>query len=345
MWRNRTEGSPLPAFCLSDNTNSGPATSALVGSVATRCAVHLLQIIVKTLCFYIKQDAPSEHDRCPPLLSGLQKLRDIARSMRKGFLHTEWKRRKLGGRWRATLPLDSSCDWDSTAKLIARALSLRQNLATFATFVTLPCALPSATEWLYLENALQCLQHVQRPCLVLQADCAKAAQVLPLAQFMREKLLNCAESHDNEGLEYNVATLCEREWTRILMDHLGTLSRPTGATDPIWDLFRRASIHTLYDLWELCAVCAVGIPNLPPTDDAEVQGPGSVARELRAKFERFLILAAGHNPSDRTLVPPPEHGLAPSVPATRSTVPSTGRRNAREKHKGLADYFAQVCAN
>ena len=129
---------------------------------------------------------------------------------------------------------------------------------------------------------------------------------------------------------------------RIMSDHAGTLKAHAGQDrHPIWEMLRKAGVITLYDLWELCAVCAVGIPSHPRRELEEGAAEGeeperpldSNAREVRARFERFCILAAGYSPSRKDTV---KNKVEPNSKAKAAPAAS------RERVPGMNDYCARL---
>ena len=215
VWKERAGASvPFPPFGLSNNTAAAVAATHDLLAVPLRCVVHLLQRMIGANCFYRNtDDEPGALDPMPVVIAALVKLRDLARAMNKGHTRTEWQRRGLGGKWYKTLHLDSGSDWGSTGRLVRHALDLKDSLAIFSTHLDLP-PLPSPTEWKYLANLMQCLDMVHRPCLLLQADNARAAQIFPLSDNLMTELQDYGTSEDHDGLDINVAEVFANEWSR-----------------------------------------------------------------------------------------------------------------------------------
>ena len=324
---------PLPPLAMSDNANAAVSTSRGLEALPLRCGPHLLQIIVRRLFFFIKDDSPSANDICPPLLQACYCLREVARRLCQADVAAFWQRSRLGGSKHALVHLDSSTDWGSTLAMIRAGLRWRDDLATlqsrFRGKPALP-ALPSADQWAYLAIAEESLQMVEHAMSVLQSDHSRAAQILPVFQLLADELADAATADEHDTCPFNLPALLAEELARVQREHL---KRPWQLTDtnPFAQLAKRVRLQSYYDLLEIAALLATGGVGLP--DEAEPTD--TEADTICARLERFLLHASGDAPSAR--VPAPRQapvGSADSTPTKRKG--STGAADFRTKLQGAA---------
>ena len=126
----------LPPLVLSDNTGSAVKVAKDAGRQSARCAVHILYIIVRRLCYSTTSERlmpprpPCERDLCPELLAALEILRTWAVYLTDADVFEQWERLGLGGAKHEALHLDSPTDWDSCLELCEAGLRRRGDIET-----------------------------------------------------------------------------------------------------------------------------------------------------------------------------------------------------------------------
>lgn len=254
-----------PPFGLSDNANGALVVTHELGCFELRCVSHVLQIVIRRLCFVEKTPRGSRHPHTVPerqkfreVVVALEALRAWAQAFRSKDLLAEWVRQHRGGDRNKCLHLDSSSSWSSTLELVEDALRLKDDLAAFAATYEGAHALPSAVGWQRLAFLPKPLAELCSATNVLQATDARLAQVVPAVGTALKRMEDLvAASTTDEEREVCAGFL---EETRGRVDaHLRTPWRvPVPRRDPIHTVLAKSEISSYWELAEVAALMACG---------------------------------------------------------------------------------------
>lgn len=246
------------------------------GLCNSRCAPHILQIIVRRICWHRKEnkrlrgeDAPADPRDCLAVLAPLSKLRELARKFTEPTWRRTWLRKKWGGPHGKMLAADSGTDWGSTLQLVEAALKTKDGLeqacsARVTTDETAHDLFPTEQEWQVLAELADVLELINNAVNLLQARDSLACQVVPVLMNLQQKLRQLAQEIPEVALN-NMPELFFEELKSAVDDHLFSAwdERHVDKSHPVWKLLKAATIKCPWELLEVACLLSSKFAFLP----------------------------------------------------------------------------------